>query len=158
MSCEYWDEEIKTCRRSEVPIVLPEDVDLDALKNCEFKVVRAIDLPEPKIENRWIPVTERLPVSEEEVVICAIRKFKGNKHYIVTTAMYEDGTVRDNDSRWNWEDIDWAGWDDEEDCGIIPQGWWEYRHYNPDDVYNNLIDDFVVAWMPLPEPWKGEEE
>lgn len=60
--CKYWDSEIKTCRRSEVPkITLPEHIILDDLVSDEFKVVRAIDLPEPKIENRWIPVTERLP-------------------------------------------------------------------------------------------------
>lgn len=159
MNCEYWDEEKKICGRANERLVLPLDVNIDeAIRNDEFKVIRFADVPEPKIENRWISVTERLPESEEEVVICAIRKTYGEKKPIITTAMYEDGTVRDNDSRWNWENIDWAGWDDEEDCGIIPEGWWEYRHYNPDDVYNNLVDDFVVAWMPLPEPWKGDEE
>lgn len=128
-------------------------------KYYENKYFEAVGLAIKALEQtEWIPVTEGLPVSEEEVEICAIRKFKDNKRYIITTAMYEDGTVRDNDSRWNWENIDWAGWDDEEDCGIIPQGWWEYRHYNPDDVYNNLIDDFVVAWRPLPEPYKGDTE
>jgi len=113
------------------------------------------DLPavEPQ---EWIPVKDRLPDSEVEVEICALRKGSKSKKYIITTAMYEDGTIRDNDSRWNWENIDWAGWDDEEDCGIIPEGWWEYRHYNPDDVYNNPIDDEVVAWRELPNPYKGE--
>ena len=33
---------------------------------------------------------------------------------------------------------------------IIPEGWWEYRHFNPDDVYNNKIDCPVVGWMPMP--------
>lgn len=134
------------CTVDEVSIV---ETDIEALRMG----IKALE------ETEWIPVTERLPVSEEEVEICAIRKtLYGEKKPIITTAMYEDGTVRDNDSRWNWENIDWAGWDDEEDCGIIPQGWWEYRHYNPDDVYNNLIDDFVVAWRPLPEPYKGDTE
>ena len=35
----------------------------------------------------------------------------------------------------------------------VPKGWWEYRHFNPDEVYNNKVDEDVVAWMPLPEPY-----
>lgn len=29
--------------------------------------------------------------------------------------------------------------------------WWENRQFNPDDVYNNLVDCAVTHWMPLPE-------
>mgnify|MGYP000047769626 CR=1 FL=1 len=42
------------------------------------------------------------------------------------------------------------GNDEERDDYRIPEGWWEYRHFNPDDVYNNKIDCPVVGWMPLP--------
>lgn len=108
---------------------------------------------------RWIPVTERLPKCEQEVLICTEKKILGKNAYldsIVTPAIYEDGTMRENDSIWHWEDIDYAGWDEEEDCGIIPEGWWENRHFNPDEVYNNPVDRKVVAWMPLPEPPKEE--
>ena len=111
--CKYWDSEIKTCRRSEVPkITLPEHIILDDLVSDEFKVVRAIDLPEPKIENRWIPVTERLPKKGEKVMAC---------------------------------DID----------GDIMLGWMHDRTHlcAVDDYYKN-----ITAWMPLPEPWKGDEE
>ena len=77
----------------------------------------------------WIPVTERLPESEKEVLIIARRKYTGGKILeIVTTAMYEDGTVREDDSRWNWSDIE-GEWDEEKECYIIPEGWWEYKHY-----------------------------
>lgn len=41
-------------------------------------------------------------------------------------------------------------YDEERDDYKIPKGWWEYRHFNPDDVYNNKIDRPVVGWMPLP--------
>ena len=47
---------------------------------------------------------------------------------------------------------------EENECRIIPKGWWEYRHFNPDEVYNNVVDEKVVAWMPLPEPYKEDEE
>ena len=112
-------------------------------------------------EPKWIPVTERLPKCEQEVLICTEKKLVGKDAYIdsiVTPAIYEDGTMIENDSIWRWVDIDYAGWDEEEDCGIIPEGWWENRHFNPDEVYNNLVDRKVIAWMPLPKPPKEETE
>ena len=107
--------------------------------------------------SEWIPCSERLPECEQEVLICTEKKLVGKNAYIdsiVTPAIYEDGTMPEVHSMWIWEDIDYAGWDEEEDCGIIPEGWWENRHFNPDEVYNNLVDQRVIAWMPLPEPYK----
>lgn len=109
---------------------------------------------QPKTD--WIPCEERLPDAEEEVYILAKRKYRdGDFKYITTTAMYEDGTIRENDSCWYWEDIE-GEWDEEEDCYIIPKGWWECKHYNPDNCYNNAVDDEVIAWQPLPQPYKEE--
>ena len=112
------------------------------------------DVPDTNV-GKWIPVSERLPDAETEVIVLAKRKFKGGDfRYIITTALYEDGTVLENDSIWYWDDLD-GEWNEEEDCYIIPEGWWEFRHYNMDEVYNNAIDDEVIAWQPLPEPYKG---
>ena len=97
----------------------------------------------------WIPVKECLPMPETEVFILAKRKTQAYEDCVTTTAIYEDGRMPECYSCWNWEDID-GEWDEENDCHIIPKGWWEFRHYNPDGVYNNAIDDEVIAWMPLP--------
>lgn len=108
---------------------------------------------------KWIPVAERLPECEQEVLICTEKKIVGKDAYIdsiITPAIYENGTMPECDSIWHWEDIDYADWNEENDCGIIPEGWWENRHFNPDEVYNNPVDRKVVAWMPLPEPPKEE--
>ena len=100
----------------------------------------------------WISVEDRFPDPETEVVILALRKnFK-----IMTTAMYEDGTVSPEDSTWCWYDLDFD-YDEENDQYLIPKGWWEYRHYNPDDAYNNCVDDIVTHWMPLPEAPKEDK-
>ena len=110
---------------------------------------------------RWIPCSERMPICEQEVLICTERKPVGQHAYIdsiITPAIYEDGTMRENDSKWSWQDVDYEEWDEEEDCGIIPEGWFENRHFNPDDVYNNPVDRKVVAWMPLPKPFKDGEQ
>ena len=77
--------------------------------------------------------------------------YRCNGYLGITTAHYENGNVFSEDSEWNWEDLsDWGTYDEERDDYRIPEGWWEYRHFNPDDVYNNKIDCPVVGWMPLP--------
>ena len=111
-----------------------------------------------KPQNEWISVDERLPEPEVEVVVHMRRKHANIEYSIITTAMYEDGTISTEDSDWSWYDLDF-NYDEENDRYLIPEGWWEYRHYNPDDVYNNPIDDIVTHWMPLPEhPLKGGDE
>lgn len=62
---------------------------------------------------RWIPVSERLPEEEYEV--------------LVTTS---------------WHDVCIAWYDD---------GKWRAEYINEYD------DDEILAWMPLPMPWRGEE-
>lgn len=101
--------------------------------------------------NGWIKCSDNMPLPEREVLVVAKRKFMDGTHrYIITTAMWEDGTIRENDSCWNWYDI--AGeWDDEEDCYIIPEGWLEDKKYNSNECFNNVIDDEVVAWQYLPK-------
>lgn len=98
----------------------------------------------------WIACSERMPECEQEVYILTERGTE-------TTALYEDGKTLESKSKWHWTDIE-GEWDDEEDCMIIPEGWWEYRHFNPDDVYNNVVDEKVIAWRPLPEPYKPPVE
>ena len=98
---------------------------------------------------QWIPCSERMPKPEERVWIQTKR---GN----VCFAMYEDGTISEEDSVFGWYDVDFEKWDEENDCGIIPEGWWEWTEFRPDDEYDSPVDEEVVAWMPLPDPWKGE--
>lgn len=88
------------------------------------------------------------PKVETEVLILYRDDIDG---YGITTAHYEDGSIFLQDSKWYWEDLpDWGTYDEEQDDYKIPKGWWEYRHFNPEKIYNNWIDRPVVGWMPLP--------
>nr|DAM97999.1 MAG TPA: hypothetical protein [Caudoviricetes sp.] len=93
------------------------------------------------------------PKVEEEVLIMYQTASGGCG---ITTAHYEDGTLLSQDSIFCWDELAaWGVRDEEHDDYIIPKGWWEYRHFNPDDVYNNKIDCPVVGWMTLPKKPKG---
>ena len=71
--------------------------------------------------------------------------------YCITTAFYEDGTVSQYESLWQWEDVDDYGiYDEEEDLYRLKKGWWEYRHFTPEDALECQINKPVVGWMPLP--------
>lgn len=131
-----------------------QDIYFEAYKEGQNKGLsdgRFLGKVEAENNNGWIYCNEKMPLPEKEVLIVAKRKFRdGSFKYIITSAMYEDGTIRENDSCWNWYDIE-GEWDEEEDCYIIPEGWWENKHYNPDECYNNQVDDEVIAWQYLPE-------
>ena len=98
---------------------------------------------------RWIPCGERLPDTETEVLALCRR---GGVSF-VCPATHEDGTIITSESIWNWNEIEnYGSYSEEADDWFIPEGWWEYRQFNDDDVYNNEIDCTVTHWMPLPEP------
>lgn len=88
------------------------------------------------------------PKVEEDVLILFETACGG---YGITTANYEDGTVLSQKSAFYWEDMfEWGTYDEESDDYFIPKGWWEYRYFNQDDIYDNRVDAHVVGWMPLP--------
>ena len=88
------------------------------------------------------------PKVEEEVLIMYQTASGGCG---ITTAHYEDGTLLSQDSIFCWDELAaWGELDEEHDDYIIPKGWWEYRHLNQDEVYNNRVDYPVRGWMPLP--------
>ena len=113
---------------------------IDALGQCAKRCVNIMDSYHIDIEDaearirrvpsarQWIPCSERMPEEEE-------------KEYLVTILDREDD-VREvykgfyMDGKW------WTQWChgclevNKEPCG----------------------DNIVVAWMPLPKPWKGEQD
>lgn len=147
--CDAWEE----CRACECPVdckysqYLPECRNLFTCTAVKYasKIIEAGYAP-----NKWIDVRDRLPKPETDVLVCAERKYCGGGfRQIITIAMYENGTIKEKDSCFLWDDIDEFGiYDEEEDCYRIPEGWWECHQYS--DCYDNKIDDKVTHWMPIP--------
>ena len=125
--------------------------------SCDEQVQRIADhlIMNGVTVQEWIPVTERLPENEVDVLICAQRRYyKGGTIPVVSTAFYTDGKMNTEESGYNWDlgnvDIEY---DEEVDAYIVPEGWWESVRYGEEF---SAVDDFVTHWMPLPQPPKGE--
>lgn len=101
-----------------------------------------------RLPGPWVSVEDRLPKAETDVLIACDR----NGYRFTCPAIYEDGKMLRQDSVWNWNDIEsYDSYDEELDDYYIPEGWWENRQFNTDDVYNNPVDCKVTHWMPLPD-------
>ena len=80
---------------------------------------------------QWIPCSERLP--------------ERNGRYLVTRGLNACGSLWNRVYIINYSDL----------MGIKSERiWW---NGNVGKSYFERIDD-VMAWMPLPEPWKGEQK
>ena len=123
--------------------VAGELTDLESLPTIDLKNLQPV----------WRDPETDPPKVETEVLVLV----DCGKGYCITTAFYEDGTVSQYESLWQWDDVDDYGiYDEEEGLYRLQNGWWEYRHFTPDDALECPIDKPVVGWMPLPEKLKKE--
>ena len=85
------------------------------------------NLPSAEPERKWIPVTEALPKNlEHDWVLGQIRETDSGYLWIPKVVEY-----RESSDDWFEESIGWL-------------------KKNPDHAFE------VIAWMPLPKPWRGE--
>lgn len=124
------------------------DVVSATLRVAREKVEKLPVAQEGALFSFWRDPDKDPPKVETEVLILFETACGG---YGITTAHYEDGTVLSEKSKFYWEEIfEWGTYDEESDDYFIPKGWWEYRYFNQDDIYDNRVDSPVVGWMPLP--------
>lgn len=107
---------------------------------CEKAVKMLLDCADEKINSGWIPVTERLPENA---------KHKGAfcpKYYVMTEYGVTEGWYNPDVKCWYallwFMDGRFEEWNINIDKGDIPK------------LVKNVP---VIAWMPLPEPYKGGE-
>lgn len=115
----------------------------------------------PSAEAEWIPCSERLPKINQRVLLATNeeRVFVGYKEkpdivWRVTEADGREHWVYDPENY--TDDIDVLPKD--EDCGfakddVYADGFLSVTSINYDDRFEG-----VIAWMPLPEPYKAESE
>lgn len=92
---------------------------VEDVKKVTDEVVKELKQLPSVQEQRWIPVTERLPNGQEEVIV-SCHDTSGDGSFDYTSS--------------GWTTTDGEYW-----------------------IVDNEINHFVVAWMPLPEPYKGEK-
>ena len=100
---------------------------LDAVNDCGICIQRILDIPSAESERKWIPVTEALPNNEEyDWVLGQIRETDSGYLWIPRQVEYRE--IKDD---WYEDSIGWL-------------------KENPDHAFE------VIAWMPLPERYRGE--
>ena len=98
-------------------------------------------LPSAQPEQRWIPCSERLPEDFEEVNVTWINT-DPEPYYDFCKGKPFTGTAVYYKGRWYWY------------SSVCTDYLKEYG-FSPNDGMDDAIK--VIAWMPLPEPYKGEQ-
>lgn len=140
--------------KHEVMIIAKGNAAFHGVPSSLIETAPVIDLK--NLQPVWRDPETDPPKVETEVLVLV----DCGKGYCITTAFYEDGTVSQYESLWQWEDVDDYGiYDEEEDLYRLRKGWWEYRHFTPEDALECPIDKPVVGWMPLPlEALKNDDD
>lgn len=137
--------------KHEVMIITKGNAAFHGVPSSLIETAPVIDLK--NLQPVWRDPETDPPKVETEVLVLV----DCGKGYCITTAFYEDGTVSQYESLWQWEDVDDYGiYDEEEGLYRLAKGWWEYRHFTPEDTRECPIDKPVVGWMSLPEKLKKE--
>ena len=131
--------------KNEVMIITKGNAAFHGVPSSLIETAPVIDLK--NLQTVWRDPETDPPKVETEVLVLV----DCGQGYCITTAFYEDGTVSQYESLWQWEDVDDYGiYDEEEDLYRLKKGWWEYRHFTPEDALECPIDKPVVGWMSLP--------
>lgn len=118
----------------------------------------AISALEKRLNDRWVPVSERLPDNNTKVQVTGVRYSEYTKKniYVRFNAKYIGKHSIKVDDMWSYcEDYTWNDYVEEEDEYYVKEGWYETIE-NWDDYTEVYVNDYkVIAWQPLPPVWKG---
>ena len=116
------------------------DVLRQILRNVGSDRVLPSVTPQPKTE--WIPVSERLPEDIKPVII-TWKNTDPKSYYQYIVGKHFIGTAHYNGGKWYWY------------SSVTEDLLAEYGKCDSEE-FDEAIE--VIAWMPLPEPYKADEE
>ena len=90
---------------------------------------------------RWIPCSERLPEDIRPVIV-TWKNIDPASYYQYVVGKHFTGTACYKNGKWYWY------------SSTTEDMLAEYGRYDSEE-FDEAIE--CIAWMPLPEPWKGEE-
>lgn len=105
---------------------------------------------------QWIPVTERLPEENIDVLITFRELMQYNNKYRhgICKAMHVKEHSIKVDDLWSYNECkELEIYDESEDLYYVKSGWYEIVE-NYDEYTHIYINAGVTAWMPLPKPYK----
>lgn len=101
--------------------------------NALFRLMDAIKDAKPAQKvGKWIPCKDRLPIDDETVLVTGKMKYSWETEYGYFVDCAFVGALHGTPN--NFRPFDFETWND----------WYEGQ-----DEYE------IIAWMPLPDPWKG---
>lgn len=107
--------------------------DMDISQDCKMELlgmVTALGYKHEKSAQQWIPCSEQLPEEKDAGILKKLGTEKRSEYVLATVEVKGERmtvTACTYDGKWDWN----------------------MKYAFPDFK--------VVAWMPLPEPWKGED-
>lgn len=104
----------------------------------------------------WVSVKDKMPESGKHVLACCeLHREYGFKRRYVCIAFY---AAPHSISQGMYPEDDFCyDYDEGEDEYYLKEGWYEVVH-NWDDYSSIVVEDFVIGWMPLPEPMAEDGE
>ena len=102
----------------------------------------------------WISVKDRLPESQNPVLVVAVSKGMGLP-YVFKAAHINHHEITEDEYGWTDGEYD-SEYDEENDCFWIPECWYECNAVEGNTNWIMEEDYTITHWMPLPEPPKGE--
>ena len=114
--------------------------DTDGIDDYHDLIVAALkDLPPSQ---RWVPCSERLPEDIRPVIV-TWKNTDPKSYYQYIVGKHFTGTACCKNGKWYWY------------SSITEDILAEYGRCDSEE-FDEIIE--CIAWMPLPEPWRGEQD